>query len=82
MESATRSYEVTLGRYREGVGALLDLLSAQSTLMNARAQQISAQSDWYISFSRLARDTGILWSDDPDDIRKLLGRFPNAIIEE
>jgi len=82
MESATRSYEVTLGRYREGVGALLDLLSAQSTLMNSRAQQISAQSDWYISFSRLARDTGILWSDDPDDIRKLLGKLPTAIIEE
>ena len=82
LESATRSYEVALGRYREGVGALLDLLSAQSLLMNARAQQISAQSDWYISFARLARDTGLLWSDNKEDNMELLGTFPTAIIEE
>lgn len=82
LESATRSYEVALGRYKEGVGGLLDLLSSQSLLMNARAQQISAQSDWYISFSHLVRDTGILWSDNQDDNKELLGTFPTAIIEE
>ena len=82
LESATRAYEVALGRYKEGVGALLDMLSAQSLLMNARAQQISAQSDWYISFSRLARDTGMLWSEDKEDNMDLLGKFPTAIIED
>jgi outer membrane protein len=80
--SAASSYDVSLGRYKEGVGALLDMLSAQSTLMNARAQQISAQSDWYISFSRLARDTGMLWSDNNEENMKLLDRFPAATIEE
>jgi outer membrane protein TolC len=82
MASATSSYEVALGRYREGVGELLDMLSAQTTLMNARAQQISAQSDWYISFSRLARDTGMLWSENNEENMKLLERFPAATIEE
>lgn len=82
MASATSSYEVALGRYKEGVGALLDMLSAQSTLMNARAQQISAQSDWYISFSQLARNTGMLWSDNHEENMKLLDRFPAATIEE
>ncbi len=82
MASATRSYEVALGRYKEGVGGLLDMLSAQSTLMNARAQQISAQSDWYISFSRLARDTGMLWADSKEQNMKMLDRFPAATIEE
>lgn len=82
MASATSSYEVALGRYKEGVGELLDMLSAQSTLMNARAQQISAQSDWYISFSQLARNTGMLWSDNQEQNMKLLDRFPAATIEE
>ena len=82
LDSAASSYDVALGRYKEGVGGLLDLLSAQSILMNARAQQISAQSDWYISFSQLARDTGMLWSDNPENNRKLLGTFPTAILEE
>ena len=82
MASAEQSYEVALGRYKEGVGALLDLLSAQSALMNARAQQISAQSDWYTSFSQLARDTGMLWSDNEKDNKKLLDTFPTAIIKE
>jgi outer membrane protein len=82
LESATSSYEVALGRYKEGVGGLLDLLSAQSTLMNARAQQVSAQADWYIAFSRLARDTGQLWTDNPEDNRGLLDTFPTATIEE
>jgi outer membrane protein len=80
--SATSSYEVALGRYKEGVGALLDMLTAQSTLMNARAQQISAQSDWYISFSQLARDTGMLWSDNKEENMKMLDKFPAATIEE
>jgi outer membrane protein len=81
MASATSAYEVSLGRYKEGVGALLDMLSAQSTLMNARAQQISAQSDWYISFSQLSRATGMLWSDNKEENMKLLDRFPAATIE-
>jgi outer membrane protein TolC len=58
------------------------MLSAQSTLMNARAQQVSAQSDWYISFSRLARNTGMLWSDNHEESMKMLDRFPAATIEE
>lgn len=82
MASATKSYEVALGRYKAGVGGVLDLLSAQSTLMNARAQKISAQSDWYISFSQLAMDTGMLWSDNQEDNNKLLSTFPTATVEE
>jgi outer membrane protein len=82
LASATRSHEVTLGRYKEGVGGLLDLLSAQSALLNARAQLVSAQTDWYISFSRLARDTGVLWTGSDADNKQLLDIFPTATIEE
>jgi outer membrane protein len=60
LESAQASEEVAAGRYREGVGSILDLLSAESALENARAQQILARSDWYISLARLSLATGAL----------------------
>jgi len=58
--SALESEEVALGRYKEGVGNILDLLSAQRVLANARAVQINARLDWFISLAQLAHDVGIL----------------------
>jgi outer membrane protein len=60
LKSATESYQVALGRYKAGVGSILDLLSAQSALENARAQRVQATADWYVSLAALARDTGTL----------------------
>jgi outer membrane protein TolC len=60
LESATQSHEVAQGRYTAGVGTILDLLSAQSTLERARALRAQAISDWYISLAQLAHDTGVL----------------------
>jgi outer membrane protein TolC len=58
--SAEQSNEVALGRYREGVGSVLDLLSAQSALAQARAQQVLARLEWNTSLAQLAHDTGVL----------------------
>ncbi|MCU0241953.1 MAG: TolC family protein [Vicinamibacteria bacterium] len=58
--SATQSEQVALGRYREGVGTVLDLLLAQSALASARAQEIQARADWLIAMARLAHDAGRL----------------------
>ena len=60
LQSATESYQVALGRYRAGVGSILDLLSAQSALEGARAQRVQAKSDWFVSLAQLAHDTGTL----------------------
>jgi outer membrane protein len=60
LKSATESYQVALGRYKAGVGTILDLLSAQSALQSARAQRVQANSDWFVSFAQLAHDTGTL----------------------
>jgi TolC family type I secretion outer membrane protein len=67
IKSATQSYDVAYGRYKEGVGGFLDLLAAQTTLENARSQRVDALADWYISLANLSRDTGELWSQDPDE---------------
>jgi outer membrane protein TolC len=60
LASAEQSSEVALGRYRAGVGSVLDLLSAQSALADARAQQVLARLEWNTSLALLAHDTGVL----------------------
>jgi outer membrane protein TolC len=58
--SAEQSNEVALGRYKAGVGSVLDLLSAQTALADARAQQVLAQLQWNTSLAQLAHDAGVL----------------------
>jgi outer membrane protein TolC len=60
LASAEASEQVALGRYREGVGDILDLLSAQRALATARAQRINARLGWFTSLAQLARDAGVL----------------------
>lgn len=60
LASAQQSVEVAAGRYREGVGSIIDLLTAQTALANARAQQVQSRWQWYTSLAQLARDTGVL----------------------
>jgi outer membrane protein len=58
--SAEQSNEVALARYRAGVGSVLDLLSAQTALADARAQQVLARLEWNTSLAQLAHDAGVL----------------------
>jgi len=60
LASATEGVEVANGRYREGLGSILDLLSSQSSLESARAEDILARADWLLALARLARATGRL----------------------
>lgn len=60
LASAQQSQEVASGRYRAGVGGILDLLAAQSAFASARAQEVQARTEWYLSLARLAHDIGAL----------------------
>ena len=60
LASAQASAEAALGRYRAGVGLFVDLLTAQSALASARAQQVQARWIWQTSLAQLAHDTGVL----------------------
>ncbi len=60
LASAEESERVALGRYKEGVGTIIDLLTAQAALANARAQEIYARSSWYVAVAQLAHDTGTI----------------------
>jgi TolC family type I secretion outer membrane protein len=58
--SAEESARVALGRYKAGVGTVLDLLTAQSALASARLQRIQAQLDWNVYRATLAQAMGAL----------------------
>ncbi len=60
LQSAQESEAATSERYRAGVGSILDLLTAQSTLASARAQEVQARADWLLALAQLAHDTGAL----------------------
>jgi outer membrane protein len=59
LASAEQSERVAFGRYKEGVGTILDLLAAQSQLANARSQEIQARAQWFAALAQLAHDTGM-----------------------
>ena len=60
LESATQSEKVAAGRYRAGVGSILDLLTAQTALASARQQRIQAGYNWFVSRATLAQAMGAL----------------------
>lgn len=60
LASAQQNEQVALGRYREGVGSIVDLLLAQSALANARAQAVQTRWQWRMALAQLAHDVGVL----------------------
>ena len=60
VSSAEQSYRVALGRYKAGVGNIIDTLTAQSALANARQQKIQAALNANIARATLAQAMGAL----------------------
>ena len=60
LNSAEQSERVALGRYKAGVGSMLDVLNAQSALSSARQQRIQSTFNWNISRATLAQAMGSL----------------------
>jgi len=60
LSTAQQSSDVAAGRYRSGVGSILDVLTAQAALETARAQEVQARADWFVAVAQLAHDTGTL----------------------
>ncbi|MDP4030207.1 MAG: TolC family protein [Gallionella sp.] len=60
LNSAEQSERVALGRYKAGVGSILDVLNAQSALAGARQQRIQSTFNWNINRAALAQSMGNL----------------------
>ena len=55
LNSAEQSERVAFGRYKAGVGSILDVLNAQSALAGARQQRIQSTFNWNINRATLAQ---------------------------
>lgn len=60
LRSAEESLAVASGRYKSGVGTIIELLTAQAAVETARAQEVQARADWFVAVAQLAHDTGSL----------------------
>ncbi|MGA9665273.1 MAG: TolC family protein [Gallionella sp.] len=81
LDSAQQSAQVALGRYKAGVGTILDLLNAQSALASARQQRIQATFNWNIDRATLAQamgslDAGLLQTLSDDSVQKTREHSP------
>ncbi len=60
LETSEKQYEVILHRYKAGVATILELVTAQSTLADARASQVSSSNQWLNSLVALSYAAGTL----------------------
>jgi outer membrane protein len=60
LASAQASYDLALGQYKQGVGSILTVLTAQAALDSARSQHASARWIWYSSLAQLSHDVGVI----------------------
>ena len=60
LTSATRNEVAARARYRGGVGTIVDLITAQTALANARAQQAQSRWVWATALAQLSHDVGVL----------------------
>jgi len=60
LQYADEAYKASFVNYKNGAGSLLDLLSAWSTLSDARALRVQARTNWAIALFNIAFSTGTL----------------------
>ncbi len=63
LKFSEEAYEAATLTYQEGLGTILDVLSAQRTLANARAQHIQARTRWAIALSNISFAVGTTGTD-------------------
>lgn len=60
LAASEEQYTVALAKYKEGTNTILDVVSAQSSLADARATEASAIQQWFTSLANLAYSTGLV----------------------
>jgi len=60
LKSSSAAYELALDSYKAGLKSILDLLTAESQLAQARSLQIAARQDAFTALANLAFSTGLL----------------------
>ena len=68
LQAAELEYDIALKTYRAGTASILDVLSAQSSLADARTKKSGALYSWYSSLAAIAYATGSLCPAECEEI--------------
>jgi len=60
LKAAELEFQIALTGYKAGTMTILDVMSAQSSLADARAKKAESQKNWFVSLASLAYATGSL----------------------
>ena len=60
LKAAELEFNIALSSYKVGAMTILDVISAQSSVADARSKKAGAQKDWFLSLAQLAYATGSL----------------------
>ncbi len=60
LEASAEQYQVASSQYRAGVNTILDLVSAQTALFDARSKQASAIREWLNALATLTFSVGVI----------------------
>lgn len=60
LKSSSASYDLAFDSYKAGLKSILDLLSAETQLAQARSQQIATRQEVFTALANLAYSTGLL----------------------
>lgn len=69
LKNAQQAEDVANARYKSGLDSILDVLSAQATLANARVQEVQARLNWFAALAAMGHAVGGL--DAPKDTMEL-----------
>jgi len=59
LASSLESYNASLERYRSGVGDIIELITAQSTLSSSRSEIVQARTNIFTSYAELVNAVGL-----------------------
>ncbi|MBI2743350.1 MAG: TolC family protein [Chlamydiales bacterium] len=82
LKAAAKQYRVSLSKYKAGTANIIDVISAQSFLSDARAKLANGQQQWYTSLATLAYATGIHTQNVVDSIVQPAPAIRASTIEE
>jgi len=60
VQNSELQFDIALKNYKAGVNTIIEVLSAQSSLADARAKLVFSKKEWYSSIANLAFATGAL----------------------
>lgn len=60
LKAAELEFNIALSGYKAGAATILDVLSAQSNLADARSKKAGSERDWFLSLASLSYATGSL----------------------